>query len=64
MTHSNQLKLTTISGKTRATVKLESQLAMVATVTAMGLASWRKSSATISHGMAPVWETKGVAGFE
>ena len=46
--------LTKICGKASATAKLDSQLTMVAMVTAMGLASWRKSSATISHGIAPV----------
>ena len=46
--------LTRMYGNARPTAKLAVQLTMVAMVTATGLASWRKSSATISQGIAPV----------
>ena len=39
--------------KASPTTKFPSQFTIVAMVTAIGLASWRKSSDTINHGMAP-----------
>ena len=46
-------ELTRMYGKASPTTKFANQYTMVAMVTATGLASWRNSSATINHGMAP-----------
>ena len=46
-------ELTRMYGKASPTTKFANQFTMVAMVTATGLASWRNSSATINHGMAP-----------
>ena len=50
---SYSMLLTRMYGKTKPTTNVANQLTMVATVTATGLVSCRKSSGTIVHGMAP-----------